>query len=49
MKEEYNPNKPNSYIIPFDANNVYVYAMSQPLPSGQSEWITPTNITLDFI
>ena len=48
MKEEYNPNKANSYIIPFDANNLYGYAMSQPLPSGQYEWIKSTNITLDF-
>jgi len=35
MKEEYNPNKANSYIIPFDANNLYGYAMSQPLPAGE--------------
>ena len=49
MKDEYNPNKTNSYIIPFDANNLYGSAMSQPLPSGQYEWINPSNITLDFI
>ena len=49
MKEEYNPNKANSYIIPFDANNLYGYAMSQPLPSGEYEWVKPSNITLDFI
>ena len=49
MKEEYNPNKTNSYAIPFDANNLYGYAMSQPLPSCKCEWINPTNITLDTI
>ena len=49
MKEEYNPNKTNSYIIPFDANNLYGFAVSLPLPSGEYEWINPTNITLDLI
>ena len=29
MKEEYDPNKETSYIIPFDANSLYGYAMSQ--------------------
>jgi len=42
MKEEYNTNKTNSYIIPFDANNSYGYAMPQPLPCGECERINPT-------
>ena len=41
--------KTKSYVIPFDANRLYGYAMPQPLPSGEYEWINPTNITLDFI
>ena len=49
MNEEYDPNKESSYIIPFDANNLYGSARSQPLPSGQYEWINPSNITLYFI
>ena len=49
MKEEYDPNKETSYIIPFDANSLYGYAMSQPLPRGESDWCNPTNVTLAFI
>ena len=49
MKQEYNPTKTNSYIISFDANNFYGYAMSRPLPSGQYECINPSNITFGFI
>jgi hypothetical protein len=49
MNEEYDPNKETSYIIPFDANNSYGYAMSQPLPCGEYEWTNPANITLEFI
>jgi len=49
MNEEYDPNKETSYITPFDANNFYGYAMSQPLPCGGQEWTDPTNITFEFI
>ena len=49
INEEYDPNKESSYIIPFDANNLYGYAMSQPLPCGEYEWGNPANITLEFI
>jgi len=49
MNEEYDPDKETSYIIPFDANNLYGYAMSQPLPCGEYEWTNPANITLEFI
>ena len=49
MNEEYDPKKETSYIIPFDANNLYGYAMSQQLPSGGYEWCNPANTTLEFI
>jgi len=42
----YNPNEPTSYIIYLDANNLYGWAMSQPLPFAEfrfvdaAEWST---------
>lgn len=36
--EGYNCSKPNTYIIYFDANNLYGWAMSQPLPRGGFRW-----------
>ena len=42
----YNPNKPTTYIIYLDANNLYGWAMSQPLPFADfrfvdaAEWST---------
>jgi len=38
--ENYNSNKPNSYITYLDANNLYGWAMSQKLPTGNFKWIT---------
>ena len=49
MNEEYDPNKETSYIIPFDANNLYGNAMSQPLQCGEYEWTNPADILLEFI
>lgn len=36
---DYDQTKPSSYIVYWDANNLYGYAMSQPLPYGGYEWI----------
>ena len=49
MNDEYDPNKVSSYIVPFDANNIYGLAMSQPLPCGEYEWCNPANMTLELI
>ena len=49
MNEEYDSNKETSYIAPFDANNLYGYAMCQPLPCGEYEWYNPEYISLEFI
>ena len=34
MGEEYDPSQPSKYITYLDANNLYVWAMSKPLPTG---------------
>ena len=34
----YNPKKPSSYILYLDPNNLYGWAMSQPLPTGAFRW-----------
>ena len=41
MKHLYDPRKPTTYIIYLDANNLYGWAMSQPLPIGGYTWLTP--------
>ena len=37
--EEYNPNKPSTYIQYLDANNLYGWAMSKPLPTHGFKWM----------
>ena len=37
--EEYDKNKETNYLQYFDANNLYGWAMSQPLPTGDFRWI----------
>ena len=37
--EEYDSNKPMKYLQYLDANNLYGWAMSQPLPTGEFKWI----------
>ena len=38
--EEYDENAPSKYIMYLDANNLYGWAMSQYLPTGNFRWIT---------
>ena len=37
---DYNSDKENNYIMYYDANNLYGWAMSQPLPYSGFKWLT---------
>ena len=41
--EEYYGSKPTNYLQCLDANNLYGWAMSQPLPTGEFRWINYGN------
>jgi len=43
---DYNPGEENSYLMYLDANNLYGWAMSQALPTGDFKWIDPEEIEL---
>ena len=46
MDSEYDSSKPTRYLQYLDANNLYGWAMSQPLPTGGFKWV---DIHLDEI
>ena len=39
MGDKFNPNKDTTYHQYLDANNLYGWAMSQPLPTGGFKWV----------
>ena len=39
MGSEYDPSHPTKYLQYLDANNLYGWAMSQPLPTGGFHWV----------
>ena len=39
MGDKFNPYKDTTYLEYLDANNLYGWAMSQPLPTGGFEWV----------
>ena len=39
MSSEYDKSEPTKYLQYLDANNLYGWAMSQPLPTGKLHWI----------
>ena len=40
----FNPSKPSTNIILLDANNLYGWAMRQPLPTGNFKWLTEDQV-----
>ena len=42
--DDYNPDEKYSYILYLDANNLYGYAMSYPLPISCFQWLSPDDI-----
>ena len=42
--ENHDPSKPTKHLIYLDANNLYGWAMSKPLPTGGFEWVDPEEI-----
>ncbi|VDH89813.1 Hypothetical predicted protein [Mytilus galloprovincialis] len=40
----YDASQPTKYLTYLDANNLYGWAMSQPLPTGDFEWVEPEEI-----
>ena len=47
MGDRFNPNKDTTYLQYLDANNLYGWAMSQPLPTGGFKWtdVNPNEIS----
>ena len=39
MGDRFNPNKDTIYLLYLDANNLYGFTMSQPLPTGGFKWV----------
>ena len=45
--ENYDPSQPNSFLQYLDANNLYGWAMSQPMPTGGFQWVNYTDQILE--
>ena len=43
MGEDYDPSQPSKYVTHLDANNLYSWAMSKPLPNGNFQWMKNCN------
>ena len=45
--QNYNPEQPTSYLMYLDSNNLYGWAMSQPMPTGDFHWVNYTDQILE--
>ena len=45
MVDKYDPNSPTNYIPYFDANNLYGWAISKPLPTHGFEWMNDEELS----
>ena len=44
--EDFNPEQPTSYLMYLDSNNLYGWAMSQPMPTGGFQWVSHVSVAL---
>ena len=44
--ENYNNEEPTRFIQYLDANNLYGWAMSQPMPTGGFQWVSHVSVAL---
>ena len=47
--KDYDPNKPSKFIQYLDANNLYVWAMIQRLPTNRIEWLPENKLTVNNV
>lgn len=45
--KEYDPKRETNYLMYYDANNLYGWAMSQPLPYGDFRWVSVNSFDIN--
>ena len=44
--QNYDPEQPTYYLLYLDANSLYAWAMSQPMPTGNFQWVRRVSVAL---